>query len=70
MSAENRCRGCGGVLMAEDLGQLCPVCLLRSGQAESDTGPFMSGTSRAPASWPRWTGRSAVCRASCCAIPS
>ncbi len=44
MSADNRCRSCGSVLMAEDLGQLCPICLLRSGQAESDTGPFMSGT--------------------------
>ena len=46
MSDDNRCRSCGDLLMQGALG-LCPICLLRSGQAESNTGPFMSGTSTA-----------------------
>jgi eukaryotic-like serine/threonine-protein kinase len=48
MVAENRCRGCGNVLLNETLNGLCPVCLFREGLAGDGsavaTGPFMSGT--------------------------
>src|SRR4051794_9182331 len=38
MSAENRCRGCGGALPGGRLGGLCPVCLLRQGLDGDDAG--------------------------------
>ena len=49
MSAESRCRGCGGVLPGSALRGLCPVCLLREGLNGDDSAPNDSGFPANPA---------------------
>lgn len=69
MTAESRCRGCGGALPKGALGGLCPVCLLRQGLDEDHASAGKTGSFANLTHGPVTAGVLAVLTESCGFVP-